>query len=46
MYPNMLTVATPCNDIIECVDGTDEKFCPEDNLPDIICDDFSNVLCR
>ena len=31
MYPGMVTVATACNGIVECYDGSDERSC-SDNL--------------
>ena len=29
-YPNIYTIATACNKITECVNGTDEEFCNND----------------
>ena len=31
MYSNLTTVATACNDVIECVDAADEQSCSADN---------------
>merc|ERR1712079_888773 len=30
MYPDIYTIATACNNIIECFNGTDEEFCSND----------------
>ena len=40
----MLTVATPCNDIIECVDATDEESCNDESLCNIILGVTSGVF--
>ena len=48
-FPRMTILATPCNNVTECLDGSDEYYCGLDDkisqffLPFIIC--FFIILC-